>query len=262
MSMPSLVRRKHGEGHTYELDGRWAPGVTTLIGKGFPRPGLLNWVKKASANEIVDRWEEILQLAPSDRRELIYTASDRDRDAAARRGTEVHKIARKLLAGQTVDVPEELDDHVKSYLRFLDDWQVRELLVETSIAKRRPRYCGTFDMVADLADGRRWLVDLKTTRSGVYPENALQLAGYRFADFYLDADFTEQPMPAIDQCGVVWIRADGYDLYPLRVGELEFELFQYVARIARFADRDLANRFGSVDDVIGAPLLPAEVIAS
>jgi hypothetical protein len=250
----TLVRRNHSRGHSYELDGAWAPGATTLIGAGYPRPALINWAGTTTAEYAIDHWSELEGMAVSERLERLIRSRYEERDKAAKRGTEVHDLAQALLAGREIVVPEELDGHVQSYLRFDEEWDVRELLVETVIAKRKPRYCGTLDMIADLADGRRWLVDLKTTRSGVFAENALQLAAYRYADFYLDADGNERPMPEVDVCGVVWIRADGYDLYPVRAGADEFTLFQMVARIARFQDRKLAEKYGDRDEVVGAPL--------
>ena len=252
---PSLVRRNHGKGHTYRLDGAHAPGVTNALNAGYPKPAIAQWAARAAADEVLDFWDELAELSPSDRRERVRTAPDRDRDAAARRGTEVHTFAEKLAAGEEVNVPDELVGHVDAYLRFVEEWDVRELLVEAVIARRKPRYCGTLDLVADLADGKRWLLDLKTTRSGVFSENALQLAGYRFADFYVDGDGLEQPIPAVDRAGVVWLRADRtYELVPVEAGEREFVLFRMVLEVARFADERFAR--DEYVNVIGAPLAP------
>lgn len=249
----SLTRRNHGSGHSYELDGRWAPGVTTLLSAGFPKGALVPWASKACANEVLDFWEELAALSASERFERVRSAPNRDRDAAARRGTEVHALAHRLLEGEEVEVPEPITGHVDQYLRFLEEWDVRELLVEATIARRDPRYAGTLDLVADLADGRRWLLDLKTTRSGVFDENALQLAAYRHADFYVDRDGQERPMLEVDQAGVLWLRADGFDLYPVEAGGPEFLLFQMVARVAAVADRRLGEKLGR-RELIGAPL--------
>ena len=43
-------------------------------------------------------------------------------------------------------------------------------------------FAGTLDAICTIA-GRRGLLDIKTGRSGVYPEVALQLAAYAHADF-------------------------------------------------------------------------------
>jgi len=254
----TIVRRNHGKGHSYTIDGGYALGVTRALDLGFPKSAIPRWAARVVAACAIDEADHLATLGISERLEYLKTAPDRDRDAAARRGTEVHHYAQILATGETADIPEELVGHVDAYLRFAREWQPRELLVEAVVAKRQPRYCGTLDLVADLADGRRWLLDLKTTRSGVFNENALQLAAYRHADVYLGPDGAELEMPAVDRCGVVWLRADGYDLVPVEAGEPEFLLFQMVARIARFADRQLGERLGE-REVIGDALRPPEV---
>lgn len=35
--------------HRYRLDGDWVPGVTTLIGKGLPKPALPYWAARTVA---------------------------------------------------------------------------------------------------------------------------------------------------------------------------------------------------------------------
>ena len=92
---------------------------------------------------------------------------------------------------------------------------------------------GTFDLVAKL-HGETWLLDLKTTRSGIFGETALQLAAYRHAEFYLDTEGEEQPMPEVDRVGAIWCRADGYDLIPVEAGADVYRMFQYAQMVARF----------------------------
>ena len=130
--------------------------------------------------------------------------------------------------------PDELLGHVDAYLAFADAWQPFELLTESMVGNRRYRYMGTLDFVGKLGDGKTWLLDFKTNRSGVYIESALQLAAYRHAEWYLDADGNEQPMPEVDECGVLWLRADGFDLYPIDASEQTFRKFLYAQQVARF----------------------------
>jgi hypothetical protein len=219
----------------------------------------VEWAGNFTAEYAVDHWEELAGVSVSERLTTLKRSRYSERDAAARRGSEVHALAQRLARGEEVAVPEAIVGHVDAYLRFTEEWQPREVLVEAVVGKREPRYCGTLDLVADLADGRRWLLDWKTTRSGVYPENALQLAAYRYADFYVDADFMEAAMPEVDACGVVWLRADGYDLHPVEAGPAQFRVFQMVAHVARYADRDIAERLGIAAEVVHPPLAPPEL---
>ena len=246
---PRIRRVNHGRGHSYYLNDVKVDGATTILGDGYPkqRP-LVAWATKEAGFVVRDQWDLLAGMTPDDRFEWVRTASNRVRDAAARRGTEVHDLAQRYMAGEDIPVPDELEGHVDAYIAFVKEWEPRELLVETPIASVRFGYCGTLDVIADLADGHRWLYDLKTTRSGVYRESVCQLAAYRHADFYLDRDGEVQPMVEVDRCGVVWLRADRtYEFVPVEANEQALLVFRAAQHIARFEKRD---------DYIGGPLSP------
>jgi len=239
MTVAGSTRRvNRGRGHSYTLDGQHVAGVTTILSRGLAKPALIDWAGRTTAGYAIDHWAELAELQLSERLRRLERARFDARDTAAVRGTAVHQLAQRLAAGEEIDVPEELVGHVDAYLRFTEEWRPREILVEAPIFSRQFRYAGTLDLVADLADGRRWLLDWKTAGSGVFPDNALQLAAYRYADFYLDPEGIERPLPRIDRAGVVWLRADGYDLVPVNAGADAFELFGHVQELARFADDD------------------------
>lgn len=232
--MALTKRIDSGRGHWYKLDGQKTDGVTTIIGNGVPKPALQHWAAREVATFAADNLELIGQLDRDARVDLLKGAPYRDRDKAARRGTEVHAHAERLVTGDEVEVPEELAGHVDSYIRFLNDWHVQAEHIELVVGNRKHRYMGSLDLIATLADGQRWLLDIKTTRSGIYSEVALQLAAYRYAEFHTDGD-TEHPMPTVDACGAIWVRADGYDLVPVDAGPTTFRTFLYVQQVARFA---------------------------
>lgn len=257
VAKPATRIINRGRGHSYLLDGEKVPGVTTILNKGFPKQALVGWAAKAAAQEVLDFWAELGELTPSQRFEQIRTAPDRDRDKAAHRGTEVHTYAQRYLAGETITPPDELVGHVDAYIKFVDEWQPEEVAVEAAVFSRVYRYGGRFDLLARLADGLLWLLDVKTSRSGVFLESVLQLAAYRYADFYVlpeevdDAGAAvEHPMPRVDRTGVVWVRADrSYELYPVEADGDAFAVFGLVQPVAEFAG-------SSFDDWIAAPLGP------
>lgn len=230
--------------HHYTIDGKRAGGVTTLIDDGLPKKGLLPWGIKAVSEYAADHLDLLLQMQPMGREAIVSALKQSpytERDVAAKRGTEVHDIAERLINRQEVEVPEELAGHVESYLAFLDEWQPRPVLVEAVVASRKWNYAGTLDLIADLPDGSRAVMDIKTTRSGIYGETALQLAAYRHAEVYLDAAGVEQPMsslgPISDIGYGIWVRADGYSVIPLPVDDSVFKVFTHVAYVARQKDR-------------------------
>lgn len=236
---PRLTRRNHGSGHSYYLDGEKVDGVTTILSKGFPKPALVGWASRETAKFAVENWDELGAASIVDRLRAIEKAAHNRRDTQAVRGTLIHTIARALAEGKEVTPPEHVSGHVDSYLQFIEDWDVEDILVETTVASSRPSgaYAGTLDLIARLHNdgGRTWILDFKTSASGIFMESALQLAAYRHADFYVGADGRELPLPPIDAAGAVWIRADGYDLYPVRADESAFRTFQYAQQIAAAA---------------------------
>lgn len=251
---PPVRRIDRGRGHHYaDADGNRVPGVTTIIGNGVPKPALINWAANTTAGYAVDHWDELGDQPPSVRLSTLQKARYADRDQAANRGTRVHQLAEHLAAGDTVDVPDELAGHVASYIKFLDDFDVQPVLSEFVVVSHRHGYAGTADLIADLAmpDQTRWLLDIKTSRSGVFGETALQLAGYRYADYYVAADGTERPIPEVRRCGAVHVRADGYDLIPVEAGPAEHRVLLYAAQIAAFVD--------TARDLIGDAVLPPQL---
>lgn len=239
--------------HYLDATGARIPGVTTILGDGLPKPALIAWAANVTAEAAVNRWPELSELSVSDRLKLLKGVRYADRDEAARRGTEVHALGEQLVRGEQVIVPDALAGHVDAYLQFLDEWQPDPVLVEATVYSRPYGYAGTLDLVADMRDGRRLLLDLKTTRSGVYGETALQLAAYRYADRYLSPDGPAD-MVEVDDTAVVWVRSDGYDLVPVTAGPEQLKLFRHVALVARSV--------GGLKDLVGAALHAPEGVAS
>ena len=233
--MKSAKRINRGRSHSYELDGEQVISVTKAIGEGYPKPGLVGWAADEGAKLVLNRWPELLELDPADRYKLVRDARFATQRAATVRGTKVHELAQRLQAGEEVEVVEEYVGHVDAYLDFVEQWRPRELLVEAPVFSRELRYAGTLDLIADLADGHRWLLDWKTSKGEPWPEAALQLAAYRFADFALvDGDEVLLADYRIERCGIVWLRADGYDLIEIEADEEAMIAFRAAKHIANF----------------------------
>lgn len=230
-------RKNHGRGHSYWIDGVKVPGITTILGKGIPKPQFVDSAAKTTANYAMDYWDELAALRPSERHARLLRARWESLGAASVRGTAVHRYVEQLSAGEEIDAG-DLDGHVDAYLQFVEDWQPVELLVERAVFSRRLGYAGTPDLVAELADGKVWLLDWKTAESGIWPEAALQLAAARYAEFFIDEDGNEVPVASlgIEACGAIHIRADGYDLRPTASGPPAFAAFLYAKHVAEFSD--------------------------
>jgi hypothetical protein len=162
------------------------------------------------------------------------------RDAAAVKGTRVHALADKLANGEEVQVPDDLAGHVEACVRFLNEWNVVTLQTERPVFHEKYLYAGTFDLLAGIDDGegqgmQTWLLDFKTNKGGPFGDVAFQLAAYGNATHYLRDDGDVHAMPIVDRYGVIWLRSDGYSLYPYHVDQSVFRQFLYVQQVAKAA---------------------------
>lgn len=231
----TLTRYETRWGHGYRLDGKAVTGVTTLINKGLPKPALPPWAAREAATYAADNFDALASLDRDGRIAAIKQAPWSQRDKAAARGTEVHALAEALVHGEEVEIPEHVVGHVEGYVKWLDASGIEPVLTEKACASRKWWYAGTFDVVFDL-NGERWLADWKTSR-GVYGESAMQTAAYAGAEFYLDDDGAEVLMPDVDRLGVVHIREDGTDLFPVMDRAAAWKDWLHVAWVGKAESR-------------------------
>jgi hypothetical protein len=224
--------------HRYKLDGQWVPGVTTLIGKGLPKPALVYWSAKMVAEFVTHNPDAVEQLRTMGDGPMIAALKAvpwEKRDTAAIRGTEVHDLAEKIAHGGLVEVPEHLTEIVSSYVTFLDLWQPEVIWTERPVASREWRFAGKPDIVCRI-NGQVWLLDWKTSRD-VYGDNATQVAAYGHAEFYVDEEGNEHPMPEIERYGIVHITPGETQLYEVNDHAAAWLDFQHILWVANAADR-------------------------
>ncbi|MCP4959001.1 MAG: hypothetical protein GY925_06985, partial [Actinomycetia bacterium] len=185
MTSPPLASTGPGGRH-YTLPGPNPKhdymSVTTIIDRGKPK-NLGGWYKKTTAEYAYDhrpRWEGLDRPAAV---KLITAQADRIRDTAAARGDEAHQHLEARLNGQHPDrllyTPTTLH-YIDAVDQFIDEWAPRPVLVEATVYNHEHRYAGSLDLIADLPELGRTLIDAKTS-ARVYDEAAWQLAAYRHA---------------------------------------------------------------------------------
>lgn len=232
--------------HTYAINGKRAPGVTTAIGKALNKPALPGAAAKDTA-----MWAAINREAYDvmGEREWLKSATGAYRakwDQARDFGTLVHSIGERIINGDPVDACDEHgepwpDDVIRAgeqLARFLDAWEVRPLIVERPVFNTTHWWAGTVDLVAELRDGRRWLIDYKTGASGIWPETSLQCSAYRHAEFVQmdrDGELEDLPMPHVDECAALWVRPDGWELRPVRADDQVYGYFLHMLPVASWA---------------------------
>jgi len=238
-------------GHRYRLDGRPVPNVTTIIGGGLPKPALIDWAARMTAEYVADHVDDMPALAAGGRDPMVAFLSrlhTEARNVAAVRGSDVHGYAEELVHGRSVEIPTPLAGYVDGYARFLDDFGPVPIVTERPVASRAHWYAGRPDLICSLGSPT-WLLDVKTSRA-VYGDVSLQVAAYARAEFYVDELGDEHPLPPIDRIGVLHVTPDGTDLYPL--GDIDDAFAEFLACQTIYRGNTRRR------NLIGEPLIPAD----
>ena len=268
-----LQRINSGSGHWYKIDGQKADGVSWVLNNSVPKGALVGWAAGKVAEECFDNPQGVESLKSLGREAFVKAMKEvpnNDRDQAANKGTHVHKMAELIAKGEEVDVPNYIAGHVDSYVDWDETFKPTKMMTEVTVFHLKQRIGGTLDIWCHLErmkgveiifpDGRDAtcrcedeclsIVDIKTSRSGVFGDTALQLAPYGNAEVYIDAAGNIRPMPEIRHYYVLWLRSDGYELYPYNVTPKTWKKFLYCQQVAHFNDW----KTGDVRNVKGEPI--------
>ena len=258
------------KGRTYGLelpppDGHaslWS--VTTIIGGGLPKPALVPWGMKATAEYAVANYKRLsamCQAAEGDDEALYQVvawlkgAPYREREKKADLGTLLHSIAEARAVGKPLPkITPDVAPLYKQFGRFEAECEPEWEMSEATVFSVRESFAGTLDGIGRLRGKRvpdAWRdrlvmadyksggeIDPRDSRNskGVYPEAALQMAAYAHAEGVYLAPGTVAPLPAVDGALAVHITADGYQLIPVDIGDAVWRAFRYCREVFRFQE--------------------------
>lgn len=246
MTVPKVKTTYVGDDRWYVLededDGteRRAPGVSSIKDM-YPKPALVGWAAKQAAFFVVDNIDAVQLLAKVDENaaiDLVKGAPWRTSGKAAGAGNEIHGETEQIAIAVAQGTKPKFRPgpgsmpYLKHYVKFLHEFKVVPLMMETTVWNEDPSYAGTFDLMCELQEAGDdapvlSIVDTKTGASGVWPDSALQQTAYRRASHYVDnltGDLTE--MPDVKRTYALWLRPNGFALIPLASGEEEWEQFK------------------------------------
>jgi hypothetical protein len=219
VTTPKQAKKAKGGGRRYA----WPPhppyefevmSVTSAISGGLPKPYLIGWAAKMTAQAAVDDLEIVnLFVAKDDKRAAVdhlKGARYRDMNTKADRGTIVHAAVDAYLKGKPMtkeemqallaeaNVPKSMwkstAGMISGAMEFLFDAEPEVLWHEETVYSREHGYAGTPDLICRMDVGTTLnvpaVVDYKTSKS-IYDEVALQLVAYARADFVGLDDGTE-----------------------------------------------------------------------
>jgi hypothetical protein len=211
--------------------------VTTVLKDAIAKPALLNWMAKVTAEFAVDKAELIADMRRSsnvnDTVRWVTSEARRTRDAAASVGTDVHAYCDAIARGEKPDVPPPYQPYLNAFRAWLDATGPRIVTSEQMGVNLTLGYAGTFDLIYEL-DGKRWLVDIKTS-TGVYAETAGQLAAYsKFEWLGKPDDATRYPMPVCSKFAVLHLRPGVCRLVEMRPTTQTWDMFKGALAVSRW----------------------------
>ncbi len=227
--------------HQYWYNGIGpVPSVTTVLGI-IDKPAVVVWKAKAVANAIINGWPTVCELITEKGQEAAVkwglAEADKSRDSAASLGSSVHLLADiegiGLRASETAtegfQVSEGVQPYLEAYRAFLGRYSRSAIVSSEHMVWSLNGYAGTYDLLMTI-DDELWLLDIKTSGKGPYPEWGLQLAAYRYADsIVLPNNPSPYPMPLIKRTGVLHLQPDlykeGWSLIEYPTSERDFITF-------------------------------------
>ena len=213
------------------------PGVTSVLknidksGLGFARARsaaqcawndvdkLVGWVRDGNEKAAIDH---------------IRNAASREWGAAADLGTEVHELSEQRFKFEDLGhIQKKHQGFMEQLDKFINDFDVEPLEIEATCWNSTVGYAGTADLIARIG-GEIVLLDLKTGKSGIYPDVALQLAAYGHAEFIISPDGSRRELPELGGAAALSLRPDHYSLVPVRIDDDVFDLFKHLVAVAEW----------------------------
>lgn len=161
---PQIIKKEIDDTHYYYVNGKFVPGVTTILHEAMPMPyNLRQWIGDVG-NEKAEA--------------KLKKAGDR--------GTAIHNACEALLKGATIDLDKEFPERrdkkaLVSFVNWVAEFQPEVKEIEFTVASQHG-FAGTLDLFC-LIQKEPWIIDFKTS-SGVYDSHKLQVAGAYKQAFY------------------------------------------------------------------------------
>ena len=208
----TIVNTEHGhkvefnqEKHVYIHNNEYVVGTSTILGK-LASPMLENWKINNQVNALKDEMER--QGIPLDKIDSIVinakTNARKQNDGILSIGSMVHKYCELWVKNQPFTEPD--NPVVKGcFDKFKRFWTKHKLkLIESEkILYSERGFCGTVDLIAEDAEKKLWLIDIKTSK-GIFVNMIHQLHAYKLS-------YEEQTGKKIHKMYVVRLPKDNAD---------------------------------------------------
>ncbi len=174
--------------HQIEVNGEFKnlTGCTTVLSV-IAKPALISWAAKMATEFLKDKLEGIKKLDQVNYELLLEEAKKvhtKRKESAGDYGTRTHDSISLIISdaimwndGFIKKDRTSKDKSVQNFLDWSDKNNIKFLSTEQNIYSEKLFIGGIVDFVCEI-DGQVWIGDIKTSKSGIYPENFWQCAGY------------------------------------------------------------------------------------
>ncbi|MDJ0461998.1 hypothetical protein [Streptomyces sp. H27-C3] len=231
------------------------PGVTSVVAM-LPKPFLMFWAAKMTAELAVDSLPFVAQMAERDRQgavDYLKGASRRYTKVRADVGSEAHDLFERMIRGEFIGhVHPDLEAYRENFAAFLAAVNPELVRAEDVAWSDEHGYAGSFDAVLRVwldEDGNPTpdrsgvphllMVDWKTSKD-TYPDVALQMSAYANAERIISADGSSEPMPEFDGAAVLHITPELWAFKPVRIDAEIFAFFLALRKVFTW-DRDVSK---------------------
>lgn len=170
------------------VDEEWKnlTGCTTVLNV-IAKPFLIPWAARMAVDLLKPKLKEIKELSQASFELLLEearTAHCKRRDKGGNYGTKVHDEIHLLILdaitnsfGYIQGTKKSEEKSVRNFIKWAIVNKVKFLETEKNIYSEELFVGGIADFVCEI-DKQIWLGDIKTSKSGIYPENFWQCGGY------------------------------------------------------------------------------------
>lgn len=231
------------------------------------KPGLGIGLKNGVAKYAARNRHALAELTQLDVEKLLKDESVivPDWHIAGDFGTAVHQVVENIInlrplhenlklvkSTKTYPVNNTFTEFVPQYFsEFMREHNAKPLMTERAVMSATYGYGGRFDGIMEI-DGELAIVDVKSNKNGPKDEVAMQNDAYANADYIIDMETGRiEPLPKVTASYVLWIREEGWNLFPLKFGR-PFQVF--------LKHLDVFNAWArEVPTFVGDPLHPNQI---
>jgi hypothetical protein len=238
------------------------PSVS-VVKSAYPK-FLGTWISKVTAEYAYDNRDVWARLEREDAVDLIQKASNRFKNKAADRGTDIHKYIDSLALGQHVNealLPDTVLPFTYAAKRMVSELKLSPIYIECVGFERTYGYGGTVDFIGDTIFGRG-LIDFKTRENyNKYDEEAAQVAAYAAFDYIIVEDESgvrRVEPPEYDFVAIVVLTPQGYQVHQINFAA-SFRMWTSLVDFWRAKSQNLWHGIMPVPNKVDASALEHEL---